>query len=118
MIANGVQGGTCNTAVTWQAVTVRGASGAAPIWIPPTATYLHVIAMSEYNAGTQSFYAVAPSTNYAGGQTTNPAPIVGGSGVGSQADWFQMESDAIQVCGTAAGFGAFVMGWKEKVNAN
>jgi hypothetical protein len=115
-------GSNCNVGgLTWAAQTVRGASGAAPLWAPPTAVAVNVIGSTE---GAGDIFVVAPNTNYAGTASTDNRPPLMNSTTAATTNitvsaWLTLEADTIQVC-TAEGVrvGVYILAYRDSVNAN
>jgi hypothetical protein len=125
VIVSGLTNANCVTLAspTWATETVRGNSGAAPLWFPPSAVAVDVIADGNYINSTAATVLIAPSTSYGGmpnsGNAQNPSPIVGTTIYAMGYGRMFLQANTIAYCSSGAGGAALASGWKVGgINAN
>lgn len=112
LIVTGGVGANCSSAtVTYAASTIRGTTGAGPIWIPSTANIVYF----SINAGAGGNVSFAPNTSYGG---TNGFFFNSSTTATNSVVTMLLEANTVQYCSTAAASILAAYGWEDTgVNA-
>lgn len=91
------------------------------VFVPPTATQIGILLANTYNNGSAAKVTVAPNPIYGGVNSISPAcgfDTTSGAFNASQICWMILESANVYYAASANGGAAFVLGWRDSVNAH